>query len=370
MTITLYSYDELIALDLPEPEYVVAGMFAKGNAVILNAREKSGKGFLMLDVAISIALGQPFLGREVKQGPVIYLALEESLQTIRDRLRSRAGGATGFPVYTAPLDGSHGESFQLDNPGSVQDLMTIVKKHRPAMIVIDTLREAHTGRENESDDMTDLIRPIRMVAHETNTCIVVTHHSSKAGGPRGSTSIPAAFDDVFVFVRDDLDTDTDMRGVLTGKGRDLPKLIQYIAFDPETHRWITSESAPILNTALNLRERIVQVLNSTEDWLTAEGIANRLPDTKLQTVRNKLSDMIRERPRQMMVEGSGSKGDPRKYHGIHKREDIDTDSSGNDPGTIGSNGHHERVCPLRRLHCRRAALLSRPCRQNRQSSVG
>lgn len=323
----------LMEMEIPEPSFVVKDMFVEGNAVLFSAREKAGKGFIMLHAAVSIANGRPFLGRDVKQGPVVYLALEESKRTIRDRLRVLAAGHHDLPVHIASLDGSEGQVFRLEDHDSIVGLRDLMTNLRPVLVIIDVLREAHDGRENDSDDMAWRLANVRSLAHDTGICIVVTHHMSREGHSRGSTAIGASFDETFEFTRTDLETDTCMRGLITGKGRDVPKIAQHIEFDPDTYAWQGVEGAPVHSQPTNIREKIVQVLNTTDEWLTAEGIADLIPDTKLQTVRNKLSDMVAERPCRLLIEGGGGKGDPRRYHGIHKRKDTNTHHSGNNPGT-------------------------------------
>ena len=264
---------------------------------------------------------------------MIYLALEEGKRTIRDRLRIRAGDHTDLPIYVVFLDGSEEQTFRLDDSDSITALRDLVIECQPVLVVLDVLREAHDGRENESDDMAIMLRPIRQIAHEFNVTIVVTHHASKAGGFRGSTSIPAAFDDTVEFVRDDLDSDTQMRGMITGRGRDLPKVVQHIEFDPDTYRWRAIHGAPAVSQPTNIREKILHVLNATDDYLTAEAITEAIEGAKTKTVQNALSGLMGEQYRQLLVKGTGSKGDPRRYHGIHKREADQLILPGNDPGT-------------------------------------
>jgi hypothetical protein len=104
-------------------------------------------------------LEEPYLGRAVLGGPVIYLALEESTRTLRDRIRLRLNGRWDVPLYVVPLDGSTEESFSLEDPSSITALINLIQKVQPVAIFLDTLREAHSGREDSSDDMTPLLRP-------------------------------------------------------------------------------------------------------------------------------------------------------------------------------------------------------------------
>ena len=61
-----HSLAEILEMEIPEREDVVEGMFPRGDAILLSAREKSGKGFLMMDAAVCIASGEQFIDRDVK----------------------------------------------------------------------------------------------------------------------------------------------------------------------------------------------------------------------------------------------------------------------------------------------------------------
>lgn len=354
--ITLYRADEVFEMDIPEREDVIAGLVPRGDAVLLSAREKDGKGLITLDMCACVASGETFLGRAVTQGPAVYLALEEGKRTIRDRWKARVGETPSIPIYVAFLDGSMGETFRLDDADSIQDVLLLINQYRPVLIVLDVLREAHNGRENESDDMVALIRPIRQLAHEYNVAIVVTHHASKAGGYRGSTAIAAAFDDTFDFVRDDPDGGAQVQGVLTARGRDLPKVVEHITFDPKTFRWSVLDAAPTVSQPTNVRGKVLAALNSTDDWLTAEQITNRIEGAKLKSVQNELATMTRETYCQLLIEGTGTRTNPRRFHGIHRRGENVPPDSGNGPGaneadTSGNEADDEAVFPGECVDC-------------------
>jgi RecA-family ATPase len=105
-TYTPLTVRELMRLEIPEPEWLIEGVAVAGAAILLSGREKSGKGWLCIDMACSIASGEPFLGRAVMEGPCLYLALEENVGTVRERIRTRLGGREDVPVHVLPLDGS------------------------------------------------------------------------------------------------------------------------------------------------------------------------------------------------------------------------------------------------------------------------
>ena len=110
-----------------------------------------GKTFLALDLALHIAEGRPWFGREIAQGPVLYLALEGG-NGIRNRIvayRAEHGLEDAHPpFYVVP------QPLNLLAPAG--DLAAIVKTAEQVgdeagapvvLIVIDTLSRAMAGRQ-------------------------------------------------------------------------------------------------------------------------------------------------------------------------------------------------------------------------------
>lgn len=328
---------QIMAMDIPEPEWLVENLLVAGSAVLFPAREKAGKGLLAIDLACSIALGEPWLGHAVTDGSVIYLAMEESLRTIKYRLRVRLRGRLDVPIHVIPADGTLDQSFQLENAANLSDLIEVIDEVEPVLAILDPLREAHTGREDSSDDMAPRLRAIRQLAHQTGTTLLVSHHASKgSGNSRGSTSIKSSLDDELAFIRSDDANEADIRGMLRAEGRNIRKYAMGISFNTETGRWVATNE-PELVVDPGLRARILATLDDSGDWLDARAIAARLPGVRLKTVQNKISDMCRETPCSIVVDGQPKRGQPRRFHTLEQRLDMFPDASGNDSGNGGTN---------------------------------
>ncbi len=306
------SLEKLFALDLPELEYVVEEILPSGSACLLSGREKSGKGLLSLDFCISIALAEPFLDRAVLEGPAIYCAAEENLRDVRARVAQRLGIRRNVPFYVLPLDGSTGDRLQLEDPVAMLRLLMMVEKIQPRVVVLDTLRELHSCREDLSDEMGPLLRPVRQLAHQTGTTVVVNHHQNKGGGFRGSTAIRAAFDLEWAFTRTDGDDEAGATpcGTLRVEGRHGPRTILKVRLGPNLH-WELQE-ALITPRDPGARGGILTHLTDVNTWRTATEIAEGC-GIKLKTVQNVLATLLKEIPRPIAVQGTGFKNDPRQY---------------------------------------------------------
>ena len=320
MTAAFQPYDlkALYALDLPRPEYLVDEMLPLGALALLSAREKAGKGLLSIDLCACIAAGEPFIDAAVMEGPVIYCAAEENLRDVRTRIRHRLGNDPGYPFLVLQLNGSTDARLRLEDASTVEQLALMIAERRPLLVVLDTLRELHNGHEDSSDDMGPRMRPLRELAHQTNTTILVNHHMSKAGGFRGSTAIRAAADLEWAFTRSS-EGDTLM-GSLRVEGRHGPRQTSSIRFDPATWRWGLTVAPVVADSSL--RGRILHALENAHDWRDAAELAEAL-GVKLKTVQNEFARMTKENPQPFAIDGMASRGRPRRFHTLNRRLDAD-----------------------------------------------
>jgi hypothetical protein len=309
----VYGLQDLRAASFPEPDYLIDGVLSFGSATIFTGREKSGKSLMLLYLAWCVATGTPFLGNAVREGPVLLIALEDSPTVIRSRLQRIDGGRGDYPFHYVRLDGSLEDlEFQVEHERDVQGLYDLVRELEPVLLIVDPLREAHSGRENDSDDMSPRIRPFRQLAHQTNTTVLITHHAGKMSGSfRGSTAIRAAFDDEILWVREDEETDHDIRGSLRIEGRNLPKRTIRTALDPDTFHWSLTSSVEAVSDP-SVRDKIEAYLHTADEPKTAEQIATAINSPK-NTVQSRISDMLNERPSSIVAIGKARKGQPRRF---------------------------------------------------------
>ncbi len=336
---------QLRALELPTLEWVVDGILPRGHACLLTAREKAGKGLLTIDLCASVAGGEPFLDRAVLDGPAIYCAAEENIRDVRQRIEDRLGNlcdARGVPLYVLPLDGSTPDRLKLNDPVGMQRFRDMIEDIRPVVVVLDTLRELHDLAEDKSDDMAPLLAPLRQIAHQTNTSVVVNHHQNKAGTSRGSTAIRAAFDLEWAFRRDGDDIgerDDATSGVLVVEGRHGPRTTLRVVMG-DGLRWRLATPLLVVDDP-TLRNAILAWLvahpEGGDGGMIAEGV-NRAK----KTVQNELSRMKKESPLPFAWSGNGPKGaavyralTPALFPAHH------ADASGMVPSHAAPMGHRE-----------------------------
>jgi hypothetical protein len=174
--------------DLPRQE-IVEGLFAAGEVVLLTGKPKSGKSAVAVALAGAIATGQPFLGRSVEQGDVVYFALERR-QSVRRRFK-----VLGLPP-ASPVWMPRGSLSVVEDAVAIIDGI-LGSERVPEVIIFDTLARSITGMdENSARDMGVVAKAIAQIGEAfPATAIVFIHHTTKEGDTaRGSNALLGAVD--------------------------------------------------------------------------------------------------------------------------------------------------------------------------------
>ncbi len=189
---------------LPKRESLVKGVLDRGAMSVKFGATNCGKTFSSLDLACHVALGWPWFGRKVKQGPVVYIAAEGGLG-IEERLtafRYHHGIEPDAPVYVIPV------AIDLcKTKRDAAELIREIKPLNPALVVIDTLSRAMAGgNENSPDDMGAFVGACDLIRQETSAHLLVIHHTGKdeGRGTRGHSLLNGAADTIIEVAKDEM----------------------------------------------------------------------------------------------------------------------------------------------------------------------
>jgi hypothetical protein len=179
--------DEL--LDMPQPEWLVDGIFPQGLSVMFGA-PKAGKSYLALSMAWSIATGRPWFSRNRDRQPqqVLYLAGEGvgDLRLRAEALLEHTNVHPGGRLSWWPV------SLQLSNPTDAARLRLEVEKMGARVVIVDTwARYAGVRDENDAAQTQQAVNALEALTRE-GVSVVVVHHASKQGVMRGSSALAGA----------------------------------------------------------------------------------------------------------------------------------------------------------------------------------
>lgn len=192
-------------LTSPAPvEYLVDELIEHPSMGLVFGPPGAGKSFATLAMAASVATGTPWLGRDVKQGAVFYLA-GEGHAGIGRRLKGWAMHQ-GVELTNAPLYVSKVPAALMDKASALSVEAAIVAMTKatgisPAMVVIDTLaRNMGDGDENSNADIGRFVHHIDALRLRLGCTVVVVHHTGHqdTGRARGGSALNAAMDVSFL----------------------------------------------------------------------------------------------------------------------------------------------------------------------------
>ena len=182
------------------PEFLVEDLIETDTLGLLFGDPGCGKSFLAIDLALSVATGAKFRDKNVKQGPVFYIA-GEGHNGLARRFAAWSG-AHQQDITKAPLFVSTKPAQFLDAKSAnevAEAIRELAARHgSPSLIEIDTLaRNFGPGDENSTAEMGQFISAIDKLRSEfPGVVTLIVHHTGHAEKQRarGGSSLPAALD--------------------------------------------------------------------------------------------------------------------------------------------------------------------------------
>mgnify|MGYP001594439791 CR=1 FL=1 len=180
----------------PEPEWLIDGFIHKGDVAVIYGPPSSGKSFLALDWALTLAAGVPWLGKHpVSCSPVIYMA-GEGAPSIFKRVDA---WMLARQVRDIPTAYFHLRPLPLREEAAIEAVEQTLAAfdHQdgdyglyPGMVVVDTLSQFFSGGDEITPDMTQFVSNMRRIAQTTGATVLIVHHTNKGGQQeRGHTSL-------------------------------------------------------------------------------------------------------------------------------------------------------------------------------------
>lgn len=204
---------------------LVDGLLQRGSLSVIYGPTGCRKTFLALDIAMSVARGEPWRGLAVEIGSCLYLAAEagKSFQNRVFAYKLHHGledANLHFAALTAMVD--------LRNPDAdISEIITIMEQMEArtetpvALVIVDTLSAVAAGSDEGAEDMGDLVENLKRIRQETGAHVCGIHHTGKdtGRGARGHTILPAAADTMIEVVPDNI---SPISIAHVRKQRDLP----------------------------------------------------------------------------------------------------------------------------------------------------
>lgn len=201
---------------------LIEGVLRQGHKMLLAGPSKAAKSFALIELCISIAEGDPWLGFQCAQGKVLYVNLELDRASCLRRFRDvyMAAGIRPQNLNNIHIWNLRGKSVPMDS--LAPKLIRRAKNKGFIAIIIDPIYKVITGDENSADQMARFCNQFDKVCTELGCATIYCHHHSK-GAQGGKRSMDRASGSG-VFARDpdalldliELEISDDLRKQITG----------------------------------------------------------------------------------------------------------------------------------------------------------
>jgi len=293
-TTRAYALDELLELETPGLDFIVPGWLPVGETVILGGSPKAGKTLFSADLAFAVATGEShFLGEKVKQGKVLIVQADESLNSCKSKLLRR-----GF----RSKDANNVRILPQWDVTQMSILEEQLEDFRPDVVIIDSLRRINHGSEisENSAEFADNIYTLKETLQRYGASGVLIHHTNKdrealgVNRMRGSSAIAGAVWGVWhldhLLTQDpenkkkSIIDPSDLRRTLELSARDSEGLRVRIELNPENNSFKFQGDIGISEEEQNkrktLQDRILTLLQLNTEGLGGKDIIELLSDPK------------------------------------------------------------------------------------------
>jgi hypothetical protein len=198
--LAISSYGEVAArvAAAGEPRWLIQGLWPADAYGVLAAQEKAGKTWAALDLAVSVASGQPWLDHFAcpTPGPVLIFLGEGGERATVRRIQAIATAKGVDPDQLADQLRLCFRVPRLAAAGAGSELAAIqaeLEAHPAVLVVLDPLYLAAAGASGSNlYDMGAVLQAIQGVCQHAGCALLVVTHWNKTGDGRGADRISGA----------------------------------------------------------------------------------------------------------------------------------------------------------------------------------
>lgn len=165
------------------------GILTAGSLGTVIGRAKLGKTWFTVHLALCLAgLARFFLVEDLlihRAGRVLYLNAEVSEAIFQKRLglvlsESKERGLDTDAVLKNFFPVTVRGSLQIDRKPGQQELVKMIERVRPNVVIVDPIGPLHNSKENEQSDMGRLLNYLLSIVNYYDAAMIVVHHMGKS----------------------------------------------------------------------------------------------------------------------------------------------------------------------------------------------
>lgn len=171
--------DEDLSNPPPLASELISGVLRVNHKLCIVGPSKAGKSFLLIELAIAVAEGSLWLGRQCRQGRVLYINLELDRNSCTRRFVDVYSALGMPPRHVSFIDrwNLRGRTMPLDK--LTPKLIRRAAKRGYELVIIDPIYKVLTGDENSASEMAAFCNLFDRISKDCGCAVVYCHHHSK-----------------------------------------------------------------------------------------------------------------------------------------------------------------------------------------------
>lgn len=179
---------EFLAENFTLPCELIRGVLHQGSKMVLGGGSKTFKTWTLLDLAVAVATGEPWLSFKTAKGRVLFLNFEIQREFFQQRLHAVAK-EKGVTLTKGQIDVWNLRGHATGYEHLLPRIIERVKKSGYALIVLDPIYKVYGNTdENSAGAVAQLLNAIEMLAVNTRAAVAFGAHHSK-GNQAGKEAI-------------------------------------------------------------------------------------------------------------------------------------------------------------------------------------
>lgn len=164
---------------------LISGVLRESGKMLLAGPSKAGKSFAMIELALCLSAGKPWLGRfECKAGKTLYVNLEIDRNSFLYRVHDVYQALfpdedIEHPSFLKNLTIWNLRGYCIEWPHFVESICSRVKHENFEAIIIDPFYKLNAGSENDAYQMAQFASGLDCIAKASGAAIIYCHHHSK-----------------------------------------------------------------------------------------------------------------------------------------------------------------------------------------------
>jgi len=158
-------------------EWLVKRLVPRQGVVTVYGASQSFKSFVVLDVALHVALGWQWAGRLVTQAPAVYIAAEGAAGLRKRKVGFERANAAHLPEHVPFFLISAAPNLGTEQGDLAALIAAIETLHiGPGLIVIDTLAQSIGAGDENGAGMIQFVANATALANHFKACVLPVHH--------------------------------------------------------------------------------------------------------------------------------------------------------------------------------------------------